>query len=203
MNAFNRILVLIILLKGAVFFSCCQQSNGDKLNEDQKEVFSKYVSEHLLNEDQYLYFKSEESLDPLSSPLTPEDFKLPKIALPPGVEMQPPDTLFSKKELNDWSKEISSYKQFKWDQSSFSSRVEFIRDIEIPAYRKRTAIPPPGKTSFSIHYISIPFIYDGRSALLYSRTTKGAGSVRVKYYYFKKADGNWDLVEQGPLTTIY
>lgn len=204
MDAFNRIFALVILLKGFLFLSSCQQLNGDKLNEDQKEILSQYVSEHVLDEDQHLYFKSEESLDLLKLPLTPEDFKLPEIAMSHGAEIQPADTLFSKEELNDWGNKISNYKQFNWDKNYFREGVDFIKKEEIPDFLMSTDIPPPDQDPVFIHYISPPFIYQNKSALLYSRRWSSGANVKVRYHYYKKNDkGEWKLIQEGPLNVGY
>src|SRR5699024_11630597 len=77
--------------------------------------------------------------DALPISLTPEDFKLPGIALHPDTEIQKGDTLFSKEELNSWTTQLSEYNQLKWDEDLFSDTVRFISKNEIPD-RKSTRL---------------------------------------------------------------
>lgn len=208
MQSINKINLLTILFGLSFLFvqvsvSSCQKI---KLNKDQRTILDLYSSHYLDGKDQKNYYKSEHKkllTEILEVPLTVEDFKLPEIALAPGTEEQKPDTLFREKELKSWSKQVSSYSQQIWNQSLFSKRVQFISEEEIPAYREKTAIPPEGKIPISIHYLSVPFIYDGKSAMLYSRVSEGGGSVQVKYYYFKKMSDKWSIIAEGPLTVMY
>lgn len=186
-----------------VSVSSCQQI---KLDKDQRAILDLYSSHYLDEGDQKIYYKSESKKllsEVLEVPLTIEDFKLPEIALAPVTEEQKPDTLFREKELKSWSKQVLSYSQQIWKQNLFQKRVQFIREEEIPAYREKTAIPTEDKIPISIHYLSVPFIYDGKSAMLYSRVSEGGGSVQVKYYYCKKMSDKWSIIAEGPLTVMY
>lgn len=203
MDIFKKIYVLFFLVGVAVSPSACQKLDDDKLNKDQKEILKVYVSEYLHDKHQYLYYKSEESLSPLNPPLTPDDFKLPEVALWPDAKAQKTDTLFSEEELSDWSKKVSKYEQLKWDQNNFSDSVDFIKKEEIPDYLNKTDIPPPGQDPVFIHYLSIPFVYQGKSALMYSRRWSSGANVKVRYHYFKKREKKWKIIQEGPLNTGY
>src|SRR5699024_8840870 len=206
MNFKIKAFVLILLLGVAVTPSACQQVNDQKLSKDQKEILSLYASEYLFDKYQYLFHKSiseKRLLEILTPPLTPEDFKLPRIALHPDTEIQKGDTLFSKEELNSWTTQLSEYNQLKWDEDLFSDTVRFISKNEIPDYLNHTDIPPPGQDPVFIHYITQPFIYNNQSALVYARKWSSGANIRSTYLYFVKTDGQWQLKETGRNSVIY
>src|SRR5699024_12312647 len=181
----------------------CGQTIDDNLSSDQKEVLHLYASRYLLNDYQHLYYRSEDSLKPsLEPPLTPEDFKLPKLSTLPGRSQQYLDTLFSGKELQAWSKQIEEYAPITWNQELFPDSVSFIREEEIHEYLNHTDIPPPGQDPVFIHYISPPFMYQDKSALMYARKWRGIDS-EISYLYFIKQNDRWELKERGRLNVGY
>ena len=196
-------LAFLLLLGSLITLASCKQN---KFSPDQKAILTLYASQYLSQENQQLYARSEKKkrlLSILDPPITAVDFKLPKIALLPGTKIQAPDTLFSENELKNWGQQISSYKQIRWDQTLFPDFVTFIQEEQIPDYRKRTAIPPPSYEPICIHYITPPLIYNGKSAIMYSKTSKGAGSIRTHYVYFVKNDTGWQLKDKRLLVPIY
>lgn len=62
----------------------------------------------------------------------------------------------------------------------FLTELKFIREEEIPDYLKRTDIPPPGQKPVFIHHISPPFIYQNKSALMYSRRWSSGANIKVR-----------------------
>jgi len=199
-----------LFLGSIVVIIACGQTTDDNLSSDQKEVLHLYASKYLLKNYQHLYFKSENSYYKpeyllkvfLEPPLTPEDFKLPKFSTLPGNSQQYLDTLFSDQELQAWSKQIEEYAPIRWNQKVFPDSVSFIREEEIPEYLNRTDIPPPGQDPVFIHYISPPFMYQNKSALMYARKWRGIDS-EISYLYFAKQDDRWKLKERGRLNVGY
>ena len=192
----------ILLLMG-----CSQEELSDNPNNrDKKRILEVYASKYLSDENHKLYYKSEkkEHISGLFDfPLTKEDLKLPKIAVLPGTDVQPADTLFTHKEIEEWGKQLSTYKQRNWSQASFPDFVSFINDKEIPEYLKKHSASPPKKESLYIHYITPPLLHNDKSALIYARDTKGAGSTRINYIYFKKINSEWKLIKKVRFRSMY
>lgn len=189
-----------------LILTACHKTNKDKLNKNQKEIITLYVSEYLSEDYQYLYIKSEGKRELLSSfdlPLSLEDFKLPIFSTLPGDSQQNLDTLFTEQELQNWSTQIENYHQIRWNQSLFSAKIKFIREEEFPEYLERTDIPPPGQDPVYIHYISTPFVHDDKTAILYSRKWSSGAYVYVRYHYYKKEKNVWEEVEKGRLNVGY
>ena len=204
MRLYKNILSFILLVVIITSDVACGQIKEHELNKDQEKILSLYASKNLLKEGQYLYYKSEDSLSPfLELPLTAKDFKLPKFSTLPGDSQQYLDTLFSEQELQSWSKQIANYRPIRCNQHLFSDSVTVIREEQIPKYLNRTDIPPPGQDPIFIHYISIPFMYENKSALMYSRQWSSGANVKVYYLYFVKKNGLWQLKDKGLLAPIY
>ncbi|HLR26417.1 MAG TPA: hypothetical protein VK112_11165 [Fodinibius sp.] len=205
------ILPVLFLLLGVIDpTTACGQATDDKLGSEQKKILNLYASEYLLKDYQHLYYKSENSYYKseyllkvfLEPPLTPEDFKLPKFSTLPGRSQQYLDTLFSEQELQAWSSQIEEYVPITWNQELFPDSVSFIREEEIPKYLNRTDIPPPRQDPVFIHYISPPFMYQNKSALMYARKWRGIDA-EISYLYFIKQDDRWKLKERGRLNVGY
>lgn len=182
----------------------CGQTTSNKLSSDQKKVLHLYASTYLLADYQQLYYLSEDSLTPfLELPLTPDDFKLSSIDLMPSTSQQYLDTLFSSQELQVWSKQIEDYRPMTWNINIFPEGVTIIRKEEIPKYLNKTDIPPPGQDPVFIHYISPPFMYENKSALMYERRWSSGANVKIYYLYYVNNNGQWELEQRGQLNTGY
>lgn len=202
----RQILLISILIGVLNVFTFCQQTNNHKRIENQKEIITLYGSEYLSTEFQYLYYRSIEKKELQSlfdPPLTLDDFKLPQIALPPKTSQIEIDTIFSKEELESWNKQINEYKQIEWDGSLFSGKIKIMSKDEIPAYLQRTDIPPPRQNPVFIHVISSPFMYDDKTALMYSKRWSSGANNKIRYHYFVKTNAKWLLKKTGRLNVGY
>jgi hypothetical protein len=106
------------------------------------------------------------------------------------LKIQAPDTLFSKEELKSWSQQITDYQKISWDQTLFPDYVSFIREEQIPENAIRYTGAQPRHDLVFVHYISVPFIHNGKSALLYSRTWRGGAYINIRYHYFVKKNNS-------------
>jgi hypothetical protein len=199
--------LLGLVLSILVLLGCTQEDMvGQPTNNAQEEILEIYSSKYLSDDNHKLYYKSEKKKhisELFDFPLSKDDLKLPDIAVLPGTDIQPADTLFTKKELESWDVQLSTYKQINWSLTTFPDYVSFINKNEIPEYQKRHSAAPPGEEPLYIHYITPPLLYEDKSALMYSRNTKGAGSTRINYLYFKKVNNEWNLVKKVRFRTMY
>src|SRR5699024_4580433 len=127
----KNILSIFILFGVLASTAACGQTTDHNISSDQKKVLHLYASKYLLKDYQHLYYKSENSYYKseyllkvfLEPPLTPKDFKLPKLSTLPGNSQQYLDTLFSDQELQAWSKQIEEYAPIRWHQKVFPDSV--------------------------------------------------------------------------------
>ena len=202
-------LVFLLSVGTLLVITACQQNPSDnksKLSTDKKAILTLYATQYLSQDNQQLYAISEKKkrlLTILDPPITAEDFKLPKISTLFGDSQQYLDTLFSEHELQSWSTQIENYQQIRWNQSMFPDSINFIRVEQVPENAERYTGNLPEHDLVFIHYISIPFIYNGKSALLYSRKWSGGAYVDVRFHYYKKESDSWEQIKEGRLNIGY
>lgn len=202
-----RNLVEISLSVFLIFlFTGCQKSDSTDMSTDQKKILDLYASTYLMNEYQYLYFKSENKNQlqrVLKPPLESEDFKLSRLAVSPEMNQEHIDSLFTEDELLSWANRINNYEQLEWEQNWFFDEVKILNEQEVPDYLNRSDIPPPGQEPVFIHYITPPFVYADSSALLYTRKWSSGANVKSYFYYYVKVYEEWKLVFEGALSVGY